>query len=361
MSDFDRPLLQLFERLRAAGMRLTIEQYDLLRQSLGLRYGLDWGALERVCRLLWVKPSVDYDGEVFTREFRRWRSQHQQGFQDVVALTQVVETPVLEVPLGMLPTLPLRRWERQKAEPKPTLVPQSTARSEMREEEGLGAIAEPTGKRRRRDRRFEPEDLPITGEVVKRWWKTLRRPVVDPRRLELDWRGTLAQIERRGVLDELVMRPRVRAQTAVLVLLDEGAGMVPYAPAWRPVVEAIANFGTEARCYRFSCSDGESLYEWENELVAVPVSGVAMELHPERSVVVILSDGETGDREMPRPLETLLTGLGRSAQRILWLNPMPEVLWSGTTAESVSRWLAQSGHGEMVPFEVGRWRGGYGR
>jgi uncharacterized protein len=361
MSDFERPLLQLFERLRAAGMHLTIEQYDLLRQSLGLGYGLDWEALERVCRLLWVKPSGDYDAEVFTREFGRFRSQHQRGFQEVVGLTAGAETLAEEVPLGMLPSLPLRRWARQKVESKPTLVPQSTMRSELREEEGLGAIAEPIGKRRRRDRRFESGEVPIMGDVVKRLWKTLRRPVVDLRRLEMDWRRTLAQIERRGVLDELVMRPRVRAQTALLVLLDEGAGMVPYAPVWQPVVEAIANFGTEARCYRFSCLDGESLYEWENELVAVPVGMVAVALHPERSVVVILSNGETGDREMPRSLETLMGVLGRSAQTILWLNPVPEVLWAGMTAESVSRWLITSGQGKMVPFEAGRWRGGYGR
>lgn len=95
MNDLQLPLLKLFYRLRDRGMLLTIEQYDLLRASLASGFGLDWDSLERICRLLWVKPSLNYDLGVFQREFKLFRQQHQAAFQQYQT-EHPPETPTLD-------------------------------------------------------------------------------------------------------------------------------------------------------------------------------------------------------------------------------------------------------------------------
>jgi hypothetical protein len=66
MDSTSTPFLALFHHLRAAGMMLTPEQYDLLRQAIAYGYGIGtWDDLRRLCRLLWVKPSPNYDAEIF--------------------------------------------------------------------------------------------------------------------------------------------------------------------------------------------------------------------------------------------------------------------------------------------------------
>lgn len=73
----DSLLLDLFQELRKAGMALTLEQYELLRQAVTQGYGLGgWQDIKRVCRLLWVKPSADYDANIFDRTFEHYIKQH---------------------------------------------------------------------------------------------------------------------------------------------------------------------------------------------------------------------------------------------------------------------------------------------
>ncbi|MBN3896317.1 MAG: hypothetical protein HWQ41_13930 [Nostoc sp. NOS(2021)] len=52
----DLPLLELFTRLRQAGLPLGVDDYQSMLQALQAGYGLpDRAALARLCRLLWVK------------------------------------------------------------------------------------------------------------------------------------------------------------------------------------------------------------------------------------------------------------------------------------------------------------------
>lgn len=52
----DLPLLELFTRLRQAGLPLGVDDYQSMLQALQAGYGLpDRAALARLCRILWVK------------------------------------------------------------------------------------------------------------------------------------------------------------------------------------------------------------------------------------------------------------------------------------------------------------------
>ncbi|MBD0264092.1 MAG: hypothetical protein ICV78_15585 [Tolypothrix sp. Co-bin9] len=56
----DLPLLELFTRLREAGLQLGIDDYQAVLQALQAGYGLpNRAALARLCRTLWVRSADD--------------------------------------------------------------------------------------------------------------------------------------------------------------------------------------------------------------------------------------------------------------------------------------------------------------
>ena len=83
------PMLDLFQQLRDAGMKLTFEDYELLRQALGDDYKpSNWDDLRDICQLLWVKPSLNYDLEIFDRELDRYQAEKEQEFDRWLATLQ---------------------------------------------------------------------------------------------------------------------------------------------------------------------------------------------------------------------------------------------------------------------------------
>lgn len=365
MNDLQLPLLHLFHRLRrnGKGMQLTIEQYDLLRQSLDQGFGLDWESLERVCRLLWVKPSLNYDAEVFRREFAHFKQAHQEAFEQYWAGQEArtqQEAPVVR--LGVLPPLPSRRWEQSREDQRP--VPEPISPSEqLTEEDGLGAIAPPKlGRPPRKDLQFEPWDIPISLEQVLQTWKQLRRPVIEHQHQDIDIEATIAQINREGFLSDVVMRPLVRKGADLLLLVDEGSGMTPYAPVWQPWVQAIEEQRIAwAQIYNFRWGVGDVLYDWYRPLQMVSLGTVLLRLHAQRSVIVILSDAgaatRSDDAQAVQSMQQWLQQLSRAGRDVIWLNPVPELRWANTSAMAISRWMESSPEieGVMLPFEIRRW------
>jgi len=362
MIDLQLPLLHLFQRLRQKGMKLTIEQYELLRQSMNQGFGLDWESLEHVCRVLWVKPSLNYDEAIFEREFSDFRRVHQEKFQQYWSKQELQANPDQQVELGVLPTLPPRRWEQKNDEPR--VAPESRSLSDSRSEEDvLGAISPPDlGKPPKKDLQFEPWDVPISLEMVLQTWKRLRYPLIDYQREELDWEGTIERINREGIFSDLVMRPLIRKGADLLLLVDESSGMVPYSPVWQPWVQAVEEQRiSSAQTYYFSCGVDDALYDWYEPLQAVPLGSVLMRLHQKRSVVIVLSDAgaatRSNDDEKIKSMQQLLKQLSRAAREIIWLNPVPVSLWENTSAATISRWMewSQEINGVMLPFELRQW------
>jgi uncharacterized protein len=113
------PFLDLFEQLRSAGMQLTMEHYDLLQRSLWRGHGSgSWADLQRVCGILWVKPSANYDRTLFDREFEQYRRQCQDEVPKQVLPEKVVPVEKEQSDRPVLPEVPPRLMpERQKSSP----------------------------------------------------------------------------------------------------------------------------------------------------------------------------------------------------------------------------------------------------
>lgn len=82
------PLLELFTRLRQAGLPLGTSEYQLMLQALRAGHGLpDKAALARLCQTLWVKSEEDQI--VFNYHFEEVMAQDEQIFESAIAAESV--------------------------------------------------------------------------------------------------------------------------------------------------------------------------------------------------------------------------------------------------------------------------------
>ncbi len=346
------PMLDLFQRSRDAGMKLTIEQYDLLRQALAAGYGLaDWEDLRDICQLLWVKPSLNYDAEIFEQVFEVYQAQYQHQFEawfDQQQSQQQSQQSISEVPLGVLPQIPPRkRGEQSKSEPQ----------TEEHKPSGYGIDAVKLD--RPKIQRSKPEyvvQVPISRETVKRTWRMLRQPMPDRQLQELDIVATVERIGREGVFSEVVSRPVMQKKSELLLLVDDSNIMLPFAPVMQPLIEMVLDRRiSPAQIYRFRQCPTDYLYEWQRPLRGVPLAKVLGRLNRLRTVVMIVSEAGAAsplyDSERVKRTGKFLGRLLPCVREVLWLNPLPQGQWAKTTAEPIQRALS----GRMVPFESKRW------
>jgi uncharacterized protein len=344
MAEF--PFLDLFHHLRDAGMPLTPEQYDLLRQALDQGYGLNgWEDLRRLCRLLWVKPCLSYDSDLFERTFDRYRQQlHRQWQSELEPSDPLPTKSQTPADAPTLPTVPPRRMPAQPAKNEgqapvavKTSPPQYDTAGDGSSEPGFHLM---------------PTQMPVQLETIRGSWKVLRQLVQEGRDYELDLEGTIARINRDGVFSEVVLRPSLVQQAELLVLIDESEAMVPFHPVIQPLITSVEEQRiSPAQLYRFTVFPDDFLYQWQYPTKAVPLVPLLSRLHRSRTVVWIVSDaGAAAGTYSPERLSGIvefLTRLLPCIRELLWINPLPADRWQSTTAEAI----AQALDGRMIALD----------
>jgi uncharacterized protein with von Willebrand factor type A (vWA) domain len=336
------PLLSLFHQLRQAGMKLTPEQYDLLQQALQQGHGVGgWEDLKRVCQLLWVKPSPNYDRHLFEQTFDRYAQAHQRQFETYTApppATAISVKPTVSPPVP--PQVPPRRMpDRQSTGEIQAPIAIKTAPPTLRPPTKPNWITMPTV-------------LPLSLRSIQSSWRSLRRPVRSGLATEVDLAATLDQINQNGYFGEVVLRPERRQRSNLLLLVDDSDAMLPFRPALDLLITAVIEHRiTPAEIYRFTVYPEDYLYDWNQPFKAIPLPTVLSRLHRSRTIVVIVSDGgaATATNRVERQLgiATFLEQLLPCIHQLLWLNPLPPERWQSTTAQTI----AQALNGRMIPLD----------
>ncbi|MGB7315087.1 MAG: hypothetical protein WA939_19310, partial [Nodosilinea sp.] len=253
MSSLDFPFLDLFQRLQQAGMQLSPEQYDLLRQALHQGYGVanwdghNWDDLRQVCRVLWVKPSRHYDGQVFDHVFNDYVTEKRREIQAL----QRPEIPSQPPPPRTL--APTRQWpkvppRKVSASKVPASTPASAeAQAPVAVKTGLAGLPEVDES----GLSLTPSQMPLPHQAILDSWQLMRRPLREGIRSELDLEATIRRICQAGYFSDVVMRPAKSKRVELVVLVDDSNVMLPFAPALQPLVKAIeAQQVTPATLYR---------------------------------------------------------------------------------------------------------------
>jgi uncharacterized protein len=219
---------------------------------------------------------------------------------------------------------------------------------------------------------FVPQ-LPVTYREVAQTWRRLKRPIRLGAPTELDLAATLERRCRLGVGMPVVLRPRQRNVSRLLLLVDRQGSMTPFDALCTEVCEAIQKAGRlgETAIYYFhnvpaAGADDRILKNLNGQLFPVldsilpqipPLLGgylytdrSLLEYRPLQQVledygrdafIMIVSDGGAARQSyrISRLLDTIafMKGLRTYSSNYVWLNPLPRNYWQNTTAGQIAR------------------------
>jgi uncharacterized protein with von Willebrand factor type A (vWA) domain len=183
-------------------------------------------------------------------------------------------------------------------------------------------------------------------EVALRKLRSFAREGADD---ELDLDGTIDATARNGGELEIVTRPPRRSNLRVLLLMDVGGSMDPFAHTCSQLFSAArraSNF-RELRTYYFHNTIYGRLYSTDGLMDPIEVPRLLDQLNPRWKVIFVgdaaMAPGEllgTGPWGSPAGEGTLsgldwLSYVSQRFERSIWLNPDPPQYWNGGTARAI--------------------------
>ena len=328
------PLLQLFNRLREAGLLLGIEEYKLLLSALEDGFGApDLDSLSSLCKTLWIKSNDDL--RLFERIFADvMRTKKKSTFpgDNPLAGEQAQKTHSSTGPLS------------QEASSQAGSSSESLSDAEQ---QTIQAVLHKAPEEDLLYKRFVRSDeyFPVTRRQMKQSWRHLRHPVRQGPPIELDIDKTIDEIGHLGFLFKPVFQPRYVNRAEILLLIDQHGSMVPFHILSARLAETALRGGrlTNIGVYYFRNYPVERLYRtsslWESVLITEVLEG----LHHEHSGVLIFSDAGAARGHFSRQryigTKRFLDQLSEHVRYQAWLNPMPAERWIDTTAQSIQQFI----------------------
>jgi hypothetical protein len=181
--------------------------------------------------------------------------------------------------------------------------------------------------------------------------RKLRRLTREGAHEELDLEGTIDETARNAGELEIVMRPPRRPDTRVILLMDVGGSMDPYAHLVSRLFTAAkkaTHFKELRTLYFHNCVYGQ-VYEDARFATPIRVRDLLGDCGPHYKLIVV-GDALMAPYELLQPGGSLDLGedngiegivwlmmLEDHFERTCWLNPEPERYWHGNTIEYVRR------------------------
>ncbi len=341
MSNYDSLLYPVFDYLRRHGVPLGVSEYLLVGKTLREGVGLeDADQLRRLCRLLWAKSQEDQElFDVAFAEFVEPRLQPAVEFEPP-------ETPPDETPSYTPPI-------REGAEPSPRedefeSEPERETPLEEQEEPvtfhsvplGHSSMVQPFVMDQPVKYHLTPH-LPLGRREMAGAWRHLRRLQRTGPAEELDVERTIEHLCQAGFFLGPALRPRRRNQAGLVLLIDQNGSMAPFSLLIEALVESILRGGLLGRVslfYFHDCPEGV-LYKRSGLSSALSLEEILTNQVKNNSVLIISDAGAArGDYDQQRveDTHTFLKTLDTYTYLYAWLNPMPVVRWTTTTAEDIT-------------------------
>ncbi|MEL7499279.1 MAG: VWA domain-containing protein [Planctomycetota bacterium] len=182
-------------------------------------------------------------------------------------------------------------------------------------------------------------DTQVTRRHIKRSWRYFRRFRRVGKRVELDVEATIDRIAKFGVLDQPVMRPRRVNSARVLLVVDQGGSMAPFAAAVDDLIVTAKESGF-ARLEIVYFHDTPRQYCFRDRELSDPIKLFPLMNQFAESGVLIVSDGGAArgrlDETRARVTLETITQAFQICPRLAWLNPVPRERWELTTAGEIA-------------------------
>ena len=358
------PLFELFLELREP-LRLSPEDYHLLLSALELGFGQPQTAnsqdsLKQLCRLLWLKTQ----DEVTVRYFEGVFQQHCTAATTTAGSTTPNDSTAAPTATGSTTpndstvaptatgsTTPDDSTSASPPPPPPTVPRPPQPPTPRRGPRTLSAFRGgdlPPPETSDEGYRLQPRDSPVQPRLTRRSWRKVRR---------LLRRGTTGQVDIAATLSQLAtqgrcLSPPLEAKRVnileLLLLIDVEGSMVPFRFPRDCLLATIEPKHFErVEQYYFRNVPERFVYCSPKGADIRPFDNLFASLSPSRSVALIFSDGGAARGGYNSDRVTLthdfLHQIHPHLHALVWVNPMPEDRWQGTTAEAIARDLQDLG------------------
>jgi hypothetical protein len=346
--------------LRDEGFFLTPEQYARFRQALLLGFGSkSTEDLRQLCRLLWVKPSTNYDEKKFERVFKQFveklpKLPPSQKIDDLPDVSEDDRLPAADAPPkvpaqinGEMPTLPPRVFPGEEPEQKEADVQVPSAIAVAPESQPGSAVLHSNYS-------VTPTTFPVSEADWYHLWLSLKKPTPIRRERELDVRQTINRLEREGPDCDPVLIPLLSRRSNLVIWLDTSNAMMPFQMVFQPLIHLVRSGRIHpAEMHYFTTVPLQFVYPWQHPTQAEPIDRVLSRLHRQRTIAVILSDAGAASRRynLKRVNKTneFLEKLAPCVQQVIWVNPLPKERWKYSSAVDIAQFL----DGRMYPLSLG--------
>jgi uncharacterized protein with von Willebrand factor type A (vWA) domain len=192
---------------------------------------------------------------------------------------------------------------------------------------------------------------PISRLSMAYAWRYLRRPVPDGPANILDVEATITLATRQGFFLTPVYRRRHNNHAHLMLLIDQAGSMSPFRSITEDLIETAWQENSikqiEVSYFHNFFDDGlyadEYLTEWST-------SNHVLECCTTNTSILVVSDAGAArgfvNPERIRKTAQMLSRLRQQTNLLAWLNPMPRVRWSDSSAQAIAEEV------QMFQFDV---------
>lgn len=337
MTDDNLPLYYLYIELRRQGWLLGIDDYltalQLIKSGVIIGNSPEEKELEQLCGWLWAKTPQQQT--TIVQLCQKIRQRYSAKLPEKIDQIDQPPPDILSAtPQTQPPPLPPRRQSVTPDYSESFSKPATEVAQGMLQKQDEGDKDFPQIPR---SYVFRREYFPVTERQMKQSWRSLRRLVREGKPEEIDIEGSIAKLSKEYVLTELVLRPKRKNRADLIFFVDQQGSMVPFHDLSRQLVETAQRGGKLRRAdvYYFGNCPQESLFE-QPQLFGKKSLTETLASFDNRAVALIISDGGAarGHKDQDRIEQTriFLEQLRKSVRYCVWVNPMPEDTWQGTSA-----------------------------
>ncbi|MTJ55631.1 SUMF1/EgtB/PvdOfamily nonheme iron enzyme [Anabaena sp. UHCC 0253] len=322
-------LLNLFLELRATGLPLTIDQYDLalmaLSKSVDIVLNDDKPAIKGVLQTVWVKSRKQQ--ALFNQCWQEFNQKYPSQTAKVENQADVIEVkPEIQKPeIEKIPQPALINDESELQQPAAEIA---QFNPDLHDDHGVGTSVKTKLK--------EVYYLPISRQKLQGSWQLLIQELTGNVR-QIDIPNTVIDITKHGFFTQAVFTYPKTKYREVVLLIDQGGSMTPFHPLCRQLQQVYQT----AKVYYFHNSPTDELYHdpqcWQGQ----SLTSILSKFSPQQTLVIIISDaGAARGRTVPDRWEEtydFLEKLIPKAKKIAWLNPLPRFRWLDNTAEEIAK------------------------
>jgi uncharacterized protein len=343
----------LFHKLRRRGFAIGLDDYQSLQQSLRLGFG--WESQQsflNLCSSLWAKS---------------------YGEREIIAVLFEQLLPDKKQWDYSLPQEASASSDSNDFKPKKADKPvPERSKPKTTSQNQLPPIEIEDSLLSKRPFIFVPQ-FPLTYREVVQTWRRLQKPIRIGAPAELDIEATITRRCQLGVATEVIMRPRRRSPSRLLLLVDRQGSMAPFHRFCEEVCRAIQESSRlgEVAIYYFHNVPVEGADDrvleplvgqlfpaldpilrqikplkdgyvyTDSDLLSPKSFSEVLESNAVGASVVILSDAGAARRHyrVSRLLDSIasMKAIHAYSPNYVWLNPLTQDRWQNNTAGQIAR------------------------